>query len=116
MIGEYHFGALDRGLTSTGLRGVTSQEERGKAYKFYLENAASSAYCVGAHYFTFGDQALLGRFDGENMQIGCVDVCSRPYDEFISGVEETNNTIYEVLQKARESLSVPPKEIPRVGF
>jgi hypothetical protein len=116
MIGEYHFGALDRGLTSTGLRGVTSQEERGKAYKYYLENAATSSYCVGAHYFTLYDQALLGRFDGENMQIGCMDVCSRPYDDFLDQIQETNKAIYEVADGTKKCYSIFPKEIERVGF
>jgi hypothetical protein len=33
MIGEYHCGALDRGLPATGLKGVTNQEERGVMWR-----------------------------------------------------------------------------------
>ncbi|MBE0653017.1 MAG: beta-galactosidase, partial [Bacteroidales bacterium] len=41
MIGEFHFGATDRGLPSTGLKGVKNQKERGKAYRYYLEQGFS---------------------------------------------------------------------------
>jgi hypothetical protein len=116
IIGEYHFGALDRGLTSTGLRGVVSQEERGKAYKYYNENAAQTKWCVGTHYFILNDQALLGRFDGENMQIGCVDVCHKPYAEFVKLIRDTNRTIYQVAEGLKEKYNVHPEEIERVGF
>jgi hypothetical protein len=112
LIGEYHFGALDRGLLATGIKGVVSQEERGKAFKYYLENAAASEYGVGVHYFTLGDQSVLGRFDGENYQIGLVDVCERPYEEFIKGIIETSHEFYEVADGRREKYGVMPKEIP----
>ena len=78
LIGEFHFGALDRGLPSTGLEGVASQEERGVAYRRYVEAAAADPNVVGTHYFVLNDQEVLGRFDGENFQIGFVDVCHRP--------------------------------------
>jgi hypothetical protein len=97
MIGEFHFGALDRGLDATGLRGTTSQYERGVAFNYYMNVAAVHPNCVGAHYFTLNDQGYLGRFDGENYQIGLVDVCQRPYDEFIDGVVRTNTDIYKLV-------------------
>ena len=86
IIGEFHFGALDRGMDATGLRGVESQYERGVAYRRYMYRAASHPMCLGAHYFILYDQAYLGRFDGENYQIGALDVCSHPYSEFIDGI------------------------------
>jgi hypothetical protein len=112
MIGEYHFGALDRGLLATGIKGVISQEERGRAFRFYLENAAASKYGVGVHYFTLGDQSILGRFDGENYQIGVVDICERPYEEFVKGIMETSREFYEVADGIKEKYNVVPKEIP----
>lgn len=116
MIGEFHHGALDRRLPATGIRGVASQQERGKAYRYYMETAAISKYFVGAHHFTLNDQAALGRFDGENFQIGCVDICQRPYHEFIEGIMQTNRILYEVADGRRANYDQPPKEIPRVGF
>ena len=97
IIGEYHFGALDRGLDATGIRGVTTQAERAVAYKYYMHRAASHPMCLGAHYFQLNDQGYLGRFDGENYQIGIVDVCNKPYEEFVDGIRETNEELYKVV-------------------
>ncbi|MBC8078841.1 MAG: beta-galactosidase, partial [Gorillibacterium sp.] len=116
MIGEYHFGALDKGLTATGLKGVTSQGERGKAYSLYTERAAASPYCVGAHYFILSDQAALGRFDGENYQIGLVNVCHQPYDEMLHYVTETNRTIYQVASGEKEPSNEQPEKIEFIAF
>lgn len=116
MIGEYHFGALDRGLSATGIRAVSSQKERAKAYKYYLENAASSNYCVGAHYFQYNDQPALGRFDGENYQIGLVDVCQKVHEEFTAGICECSQSIYEVADGIKEKYDVVPNIIYPIFF
>ena len=81
MVGEFHFGALDAGLPATGIRGVTNQTERGKAIRAYIDNAKNTGCCVGAHYFQLNDQPYLGRFDGENYNIGLVDVCCKEYSD-----------------------------------
>lgn len=116
MIGEFHFGALDRGLDATGIRGVTTQEERGKAYRYYMHSAAAHPCCIGAHYFTLNDQGYLGRFDGENYQIGLVDVCNRPYDEFVSGIVKTNDELYEIADGSRQPAAEKADEITAVFF
>lgn len=69
MIGEFHFGSLDGGLTATGLRGVTDQTERGIAYQYYLEQGIKSGYFVGAHYFCCYDESCTGRGDGKIMEL-----------------------------------------------
>ena len=97
IIGEFHFGALDRGMWHVGQKGVASQEERGWAYKYYVENGITHPNCVGLHYFPLDDQPLLGRSDGENFQMGLHDTCYRPYKEFVRVVRETNKTLYEVM-------------------
>lgn len=116
MIGEYHFGALDRGMTATGLRGVTSQEERGKAYRYYSEHAAASPYCVGAHYFVLPDQAALGRADGENYQIGVVNVCHKPYEDFVTHLQATHQSIYSVAAGEKPATEEYPDEIEFIAF
>jgi hypothetical protein len=116
LIGEFHFGALDRGLPSTGLRAVASQEERGVAYRRYVEAAAADPNVVGTHYFTLNDQEVLGRFDGENFQIGFVDVCQRPYRELVEAAIKAHESIYEVMQAQLNPYVRQAKETPRVGF
>ena len=101
LIGEFHFGSLDRGLPAPGLVAVASQEERGRAYARYVDRFARSPYAVGAHYFAYNDQPLWGRYDGENYQIGFVDICNMPYPEFVAHVAETNRTIYDLILSKR---------------
>jgi hypothetical protein len=96
IIGAFQFGALDRGLPSTGLRAVESQNERGIAYRHYVERAAANPNLVGVHYSVLNDQPLLGRVDGENYQIGFVDVCHRPYEEIVDSARRAHRSVYAV--------------------
>ncbi|MBQ4353786.1 MAG: hypothetical protein IJC71_02720 [Clostridia bacterium] len=116
MIGEFHFGALDRGMDATGLRGVQNQHERGAAYRRYMHRAASHPMCLGAHYFILYDQAYLGRFDGENYQIGALDICSRPYTEFIDGIILTHSELYGVADGTVPVTEEKAKEIEAIAF
>lgn len=110
MIGEFHFGALDAGLTATGLEGVLTQKDRGLAYRYYCERAAAHPNGVGCHYFQCYDQFILGRFDGENYNIGLFDICSRPYEDMLDQVKECSRTIYQVA--AGRKAPVEQKGIP----
>ena len=115
LIGGFHFGALDRGLPSTGLQGVASQRERGIAYRHYVEAAAANPNVIGAHYSILNDQPLLGRFDGENSQIGFVDVCHRPYRDLVDPATRAHEVVYELMNGTREPYVGKAREIPRVG-
>jgi hypothetical protein len=117
MIGEFHFGALDVGMMAAGLCSVMTQKDRGLAYRMYYEKSFDSPYFIGAHYFILNDQATLGRFDGENLQIGLVDVCHRPYDDFVEEVRRTNAALYEIADGRRTVPEPVIQKIPRLmGF
>jgi|WetSurMetagenome_2_1015567.scaffolds.fasta_scaffold00916_5 hypothetical protein len=88
MIGEFHFGIPDHGL-APGLAQTKNSEERGIAYRYYVENAAAHPAVIGTHWFQWIDQPSTGRFDGENYNIGLVDVTDRPYPEMINAIRET---------------------------
>ncbi len=96
LIGEWHFGALDAGLPMAGICRVADQTERGKAYRRYLEDAAAQPWCVGAHYFQLYDQPYLGRFDGENWNIGLIDICHRVYSDFAEAARRSHERLYAV--------------------
>lgn len=96
IIGEWHFGALDAGLPSSGIGHLKNQQDRAKAYRVYLEDAAANPICVGAHWFTLYDQSAIGRFDGENYNIGFLDVCNRPYDELSQAAIASHERLYDV--------------------
>ena len=71
---------------------------------------------VGAHYFILNDQELLGRFDGENFQIGFVDVCQRPYRELVEAAVKAHEAMYDVMQGHAPAFATNARETPRVGF
>jgi hypothetical protein len=116
MIGEFHCGALDRGLPATGLKGVENQEERGVMWRFFIEKCAAHPYGVGAHWFQYNDQFCLGRFDGENYQIGMVDICMQPHKELLSAALETSKIVYQVKNGEIAPYDRMPKAIPMIGY
>jgi hypothetical protein len=101
MIGEFHFGALDRGLLHTGLRSVLDQSQRGEIYASYVRGAMANPFMVGTHWFQYGDQPLTGRGDGENYQIGLIDVCDRPYVETTEACRGVGYKMYEYRMAAK---------------
>lgn len=102
IIGEFHFGALDRGMFHTGLRPTDSQQDRAEAYRDYVTGALKNPCLVGTHWFQFGDQATTGRGDGENYQIGLVTICDRPYPETIAAVREIGETMYRIRSEGEQ--------------
>lgn len=94
IIGEFHFGALDRGMFHTGLRKARNQEHRAQLYKEYVQGALKNPFIVGTHWFQYKDQATTGRGDGENYQIGFVDICDKPYDEIVRECRNVGYTMY----------------------
>jgi hypothetical protein len=114
MIGEWHFGALDAGLPSCGIGHVPDQEGRGKAFRVYLEDAAAKPWCVGAHYFILYDQSAIGRFDGENYNIGFLDVCNRPYELLAHAARASHARLYQVANGESTPYDDKPEYLPLI--
>jgi len=94
VIGEFHFGALDRGMFHTGLRKAKDQDERAAKFSAYVRTAITSNWCVGTHWFQYRDQALTGRFDGENYNIGFVTITDTPHPEMRAAAREVHRDLY----------------------
>ena len=94
LVGEFHFGALDRGMLHTGLVTARDQEERARCYLEYLRQSATRPRIVGAHWFQWRDQPLTGRFDCENFQCGFVDVADTPYPELVDAARQFASEMY----------------------
>lgn len=99
IIGEFHFGALDRGLFHPGLVKTTNQEERAACYAEYVKSALHHPNIIGTHWHQFSDQATTGRFDGENFQVGFTDICDTPYPETIAKIREVGYQLYEIRKR-----------------
>lgn len=114
MVGEWHFGALDVGLPASGIGHVRDQAARGEAYRVYVETAAALPSCVGVHYFTLYDESALGRFDGENWNIGFLDVCNRPYEPLAAAARVAHERMYPVAAGQLAAYDHPPEYLPRL--
>ena len=96
IIGEFHFGALDRGMFHTGLVAVPTQAERAKAYKSYVTGALRHPNFVGTGWFKYMDESTTGRyFDEENYQIGFLDIVDTPYPETVEACREVGTAMYQ---------------------
>lgn len=95
LIGEFHFGVPGRGLAASLVQ-VKDQRQRGVAYRYYVEQAFSMPGLIGTHWFQWVDQPSTGRFDGENYNIGLVDITDRPYEELVEALKTTHARLYDV--------------------
>jgi hypothetical protein len=101
IIGEYHFGTTDRALGESLVR-VNSQEERGIAYRNYSEKAFSHPALIGLSWFQWNDQEIFGRGDGENYNIGLIDITDRPYPHLVEAIKAVSANSYEVHKGAQK--------------
>ena len=95
MIGEFHFGATDRGPFGTGVAQAQNQDERAAKMTAYVESALDNPQIVGVHWHQFSDQATTGRFDGEYLQVGLTDICDTPYPEMRAALRAVGAGLYD---------------------
>jgi hypothetical protein len=93
--GEFHFGALDRGMFHTGLVATRDQDERAQCYRDFVNACLDHPRFVGTHWFQWQDQPLTGRSDGENYQIGFLNVVDVPYPELVKAARSVARTMYQ---------------------
>ncbi len=117
MIGEWHFGcAREGGLPASGLQATESQKERAMAFRYYLEQGFARPEVVGIHWFQMNDQAVTGRFDGENYNIGFLDVCMQPYPELTKAVSLSNSRIYRVATGEMQPFDKKIRKVPVIDY
>jgi hypothetical protein len=84
-----------------GGREVHTQQERGLAYRNYVEHAAALGYIVGIEWFTMLDEPSTGRWfegiGGERSNSGLISVADRPYKPALAEMLKTNYHIYDVI-------------------
>lgn len=64
---------------ASGFPTVRTQRERTASFKNQIEQMLVKPYVVGAHWFQFYDEPRHGRSDGENYNMGLVDIFGNPY-------------------------------------
>ncbi len=95
IIGEFHMGALDRGMFHTGLVATADQAARAAMYQDYVRSVADHPSLVGCHFFKYNDEPLTGRpGDGENYNIGFTTVTDGLYPEMIAAAKAVHAEVY----------------------
>ena len=106
LVGEFHFGATDRGMFHPGLVRTLNQADRAASLARYLASVADNPAFVGCHWFQYVDEPVTGRwYDGENYNIGLVDVTDTPYPEMTQAARGALAGIYA----RRIGASIQPK-------
>ena len=99
MFTEWYYSSTEQGLGAG--KEVKDQDERGKAYRNYVEQSAALPYVIGSQWFIYTDQSITGRFfsgfHGEGNNTGLVNVVDRPYEPLVQAAKLTHSRIYDVM-------------------
>ena len=94
IIGEFHFGSLDRGTMNAGLVPCRDMKERMERYKAYVRHALKDEHLVGVHWFFWCDMPLTGWMDGQDFGNGVTTVTDRAHPEMIEATRELAREFY----------------------
>jgi hypothetical protein len=94
---EHSFGSSERGLSyiNAGTR-TTSVRERGVAYQDFAESQAAHPLFVGSGWYSYYDQPVTGRPDGESYNTGLVNQQDQPYTEMVEIMKATHANLEKV--------------------
>lgn len=88
---EYTFSATEHGLSAVNAAtSVPTIADRGLSYKAFTESQLRNPLFVGSGWFSYYDQAVTGRKDGENFNIGLLNQQDQPYTDMIAVMKTTN--------------------------
>jgi hypothetical protein len=75
---------------------VRTQAERAYGIMNAIRNFASFPNVVGTHWFQYCDEPLGGREDGEDYNMGLIDLANRPYEEVIEVFRSWNPKLEDI--------------------
>jgi hypothetical protein len=95
IIGEFHFGSVEAGGIGCGLIGAASQKHKGESMEAYVREMLLEPSVIGVSWFIFRDQPITGRpSDGENFNMGFVDVADRPYPYMVNASRRIGRSLF----------------------
>ena len=91
LITEFYFAARENQSgnrnSGEGFPTVQTQAERARGFSACVHYFASLPYVVGAHWFQFTDEPPKGRGDGEDFNMGLIDVHGALYKEMVAAAK-----------------------------
>uniref|UniRef100_A0A7C4ENR9 Glycoside hydrolase family 42 N-terminal domain-containing protein n=1 Tax=Fundidesulfovibrio putealis TaxID=270496 RepID=A0A7C4ENR9_9BACT len=121
LISEYFFAADDNrsGNVNNGhLMHVATQPERARGATAALRNFAGFPNVAGVHWFQFADEPTGGRSDGEDFNMGLVDIHDQPYELLTQAFAELTPRIPDIHAASRWEPKPDPAlapVLPRAG-
>lgn len=85
---------------------VQTQLERAEGARVHLIDYAQRPYLIGAHWFQYYDEPTHGRSDGENYNMGLVDIHNQPYEELVAAFRSVE------VNRIHARAELPPRPEP----
>lgn len=104
LISEYFFAAEENrsGNANNGhLMHVKTQEQRTRGATAAMRNFASFPNVAGVHWFQYFDEPTGGRSDGEDFNMGLVDIHNKPYELLTGAFAKLNPEVAGIHAKSR---------------
>jgi hypothetical protein len=96
LVSEFFCAAMENrsGNKNTGhLLKVPTQTQRARVVHQALQNFARRPNIIGTHWFQYYDEPQGGRADGEDYNMGLVDIYDQPYEEVVAAFQRTNSLL-----------------------
>jgi hypothetical protein len=109
LVSEFFCAAMENrsGNKNAGhLLKVLTQSERAIVVQQALRNFARCPNIIGTHWFQYYDEPMGGRADGEDYNMGLVDIYDQPYEEVIASFRRTNALLPRLHAKANPARAV----------
>lgn len=122
IVSEVYLAAMENRSGNRNLKGgfptVLTQAERAQAARRSMLELARLPYLVGVDWFQYYDEPPGGRFDGEDFNMGLVDVQDRPYGGLVQALSSLRLAeLHDVGSTPRPdaTLGVPPSPVDPAG-
>jgi len=113
LISEFYWNAMEnRSGNKNSTRAfpiVQTQEQRSKSLSVNLKSLASLPYVVGAHWFQFYDEPEKGRPDGEDNNMGLIDIHGQPYELVVDAFKNLDAVRLHSMAREAQSSTVLPR-------
>jgi hypothetical protein len=93
LVSEFFCAAMENrsGNKNAGhLLKVPTQTQRAMVVQQALRNFARCPHIIGTHWFQYYDEPQGGRADGEDYNMGLVDIYDQPYEELVASFQRVN--------------------------
>ncbi|EHJ49272.1 hypothetical protein DFW101_3273 [Solidesulfovibrio carbinoliphilus subsp. oakridgensis] len=115
LISEFFFAADENrsgNINNGHLMHVKTQAERAAGAAAAVRNFAAFPNVVGTHWFQYYDEPSGGRGDGENFNMGLVDIRNEPYEGLVAALTRANAAVPAIHVASAKAAPPLPAVVP----